>query len=294
MPVDEHGNRADIIIDDTSPINRSNLGRLYYQYFASASREVQYNIRNKLNIGNRKITFEELATYDINVLSDCYNYLLTLYKIVDTKQFEYYSTRLSDEEKLEHIVYVLNNEIYLRFPIETDKSVVDVVLELEDVIKPLRSYVKYRDQSGNYVTTEKKITIAPVYMMLLEKTPEEYSSVSTSKLQVTGVLAGLNKTDRYKSPYRNTPTKFIGETENRILTSYCPAVVTAEMFDRNNSPIIQEYLVKAILNKDKPFCEENLIDRNVIGYGGSKSLQLINHMMSCIGSKLIYEPEDDV
>lgn len=294
MPVDEHGNRADVIVDDASPINRSNLGRLYYQYFASASREVQYNIRNKLNLGKNKITFEQLASYDVNILNDCYNYLLTLYKIVDPVQYQYYLTRLTDEEKLEHIVHVLNNEVYLRFPIETEKSASEVVMELEEIIKPLYKPVTYKDQFGNRVKTVKNVRIAPVYMMLLEKTPEEYSSVSSGKLHITGVLSSLNKTDRYRSPYRNTPAKFTGETENRILASYCDAVVVAEMFDRNNSPITQEHLVKSILNSDKPFCEENLVDRDVIGYGGSKSLQLINHMTTCAGVKLVYEPEEKI
>lgn len=294
MPIDEHGNRADVIVDDASPSNRSNLGRLYYHYFSSCSREVQYNIRHKLNLGKRKTSFEELATYDINILTECYNYLLTLYKIVDVKQFEYYSTRLNDEEKIDHLVHVLNTEVYLRFTVESEKSAKDVVKELEQVIQPLYKPVKYRDQFGNSVTTILPIRIAPVYMMLLEKTPEEYSSVSSGKLQITGVLASLNKTDRYRYPYKNTSTKFVGETENRLLTSYCDPVVSAEIFDRSNSPITQEHLVKGILKSDKPFCEENLIDRNLIGYGGSKSLQMVNHMLKCSGVKLVYEPEENI
>lgn len=294
MPVDEHGNRADIIVDDTSPINRSNLGRLYYHYTASASREVQYNISNKLNLSKRKTSFEELATYDINVLNECYNYLLTIYKIVDLAQYEYYSTRLTDEEKIDHLVHVLNNEVYLRYTVGSEKTAKEVVKELEHVIQPLYKPIQYTDQFGNRVTTKSNIRIAPVYMMLLEKTPEEYSSVSSGKLQITGVLASLNKTDRYRAPYRNAPIKFVGETENRIFVSYCDPVVTAEMFDRNNSPITQEHLIKGILKSDKPFCEENLIDRSIIGYGGSKSLQLVNHMLRCAGTKLEYEPEDNI
>ena len=39
MPVDEEGNRADIVMDPNSRVNRMNIGGLTEQYINAASRE---------------------------------------------------------------------------------------------------------------------------------------------------------------------------------------------------------------------------------------------------------------
>jgi len=291
MPVDEHGNSADIIVDDASPVNRSNLGRLYYHYFASASREVQYQLKKNLGIAG-KTNVNYLSTLDPTLLTEAYEYILSFYKIVDEIQYQYYLNNLSDEEKIEHIAYVINNEVPIYFPIETDKNTKDVVKELEEKIKPLYKPVTYRGNSGNLVRTKIPVRIAPIYMMLLEKITDNFSSVSTGKLQVTGVLAGLNKTDRYRNPYRNTPVKWLGETENRIMGSYCDAEVIAEIMDRSNSSITQENMVKTILEADQPTNIDVLVDRDIIEYGGGKPIQLVRHMTNCAGFDIVYEPED--
>ncbi len=291
MPVDAHGNSADIVVDDASPVNRSNLGRLYYHYFASASREVQYQLKQNLGVIG-KTSKEYLSTLDPTILIEAYKYILSFYKIVDEVEYQYYLNNLTDEEKIEHIAFVINNEVYVNFPIETDKNTKEVVIELEKQIKPLRGPVTYRGDSGKLVTTKTPVRIAPIYMMLLEKITDNYSSVSTGKLQVTGVLAGLNKTDRHRNPYRNTPVKWLGETENRLMGSYCDAEVIAEIIDRSNSSITQENMVRTILEADQPTNIDVLIDREVIEYGGSKPIQLVRHMANCAGFDIVYEPEE--
>jgi len=46
MPVDELGNRADIITDNYATISRMNLGRSYEMYLGSVSRDNRHRLIN--------------------------------------------------------------------------------------------------------------------------------------------------------------------------------------------------------------------------------------------------------
>jgi hypothetical protein len=299
MPIDENGNRADIVMDDASTIGRMNLGRLYEQYLGAAARDVTARMMAMLGIQKmptqrtalKKIT--ELFNTNEAAVITAYNYILGFYKIVSSRQYVFYS-KLNDSERLEHLAELMCDGIYLYFPIENEKETHNIVKEIEgsEQYVPTFGPVSYVGNSGNRVTTKTPVRIGPLYMMLLEKIADDWSAVSTGKLQHFGVLSPIIRSEKYSYPFRNSPVRAIGETEGRIFAGYCGTEAIAEMMDRNNNPTTQKAMVKQILAADRPSNIDNTVDRDVIPYGGAKPLQLLKHISLVTGFQPVYEPED--
>jgi len=291
MPIDENGNRADVVMDALSTVARMNIGRLYEQYLGAAARDVSVGIRNLLNVHN-KITIEALEKFDHGLIDKAYDYLLHFYNIVSDKQYYFFKHTVTAKERIEHLVDILNDGIYLYCPIDNQRNYVDVVKELEKHHKPTFGPVSYVGSSGQRVVTKDNVRIAPFYLMLLDKTAEDWSAVSTGKLQHFGVLSPMTKSEKFSNPFRNSPVRCIGETEGRIFASYCGREAIAEMMDRSNNPATQRNIVHNILSAPVPSNIDKVVDREYISLGNSRPINLIQHVFSCAGFKVVYEPED--
>lgn len=296
MPVDQNGNRADVVMDGGSTVARINIGRVYELYLGSAARDVSQNVRKML--GSRytkgyKILDEVTRIYNNNpkAVEDTYNYLMGFYSLICDKQYQFFNN-LSTNEKLEHLASVVEIGVYIYYPIENQKEIVDVVKDIEANYPPVFGPVTYTGMNGDIVTTKNNVRIGPVYMMLLEKIADDWSSVASGRLQHFGVLSPMTKSEKYAYPWRNSPVRTIGEAEARIFASYCGREAIAEMFDRSNNPLTHKHAVWNILSSDNPGNIDHLIDRNVMPLGGSKPLQLLKHFAMCAGWQPVYEKED--
>jgi len=290
MPVDENGNVADVVMDPTSVVSRMNIGRLYEHYINAAIRDVSLNIRKIVNLN--KINGDELVNINISIINKAYEYLLGFYEIVSNRQYDFFKNKITDEEKYEHLKDVINDGVYIYYPIENEKEIINMVKQLEIYYKPVYGKVKYIGNSGNEITTINNVRIAPLYLMLLEKIADDWSAVSTGKLQSFGVLAPMTRYDKFTYPFRNTAVRAAGETECRIFAGYCGREMAAELMDRSNNPLTQRNMVYNILDADKPTNINHVVNRNYIKLGSGKNLQLVKHIFSCAGFKTTYEPED--
>ena len=293
MPVDAEGNRADIVMDGASIINRMNIGRIYEHYFTSACRDTTKKVRNILGVQETNIDINRLNNIDTAIINQAYTFLLGFYNLISVRQYEFFNGQITDEEKLEHLVNVVNKGIYLYYPIENQIDIIETIQIIESsAYKPLYGPVTFLGNSGERVTTVDNVRIAPLYVMLLEKIADDWSSVSSGKLQHFGILSPITKAEKFSYPYRNSPVRTIGETEGRIFASYCGREAIAEMMDRSNNPMTQRNVVWNILQSDKPTNIDSVVDRNYVTLGGSKPVQLIKHMFECAGFIPYYEPED--
>lgn len=290
MPIDADGNRADIVLDPASTISRMNLGRLYEHYFNAASRDLAKKIRSNLGLSKAPCSIEKLGCCDESLVKQEYDRLMEYYRLVSTRQYNFFST-LSDDEKMEHMADVVSKDIYLNIPIDNDLDSVEMVKDVEAFVKPTYGPVSYVGNSGERCTTKKPVRIAPMYIMLLDKIADEWSSVSTGRLQHFGVLSPTIKSEKFSFPYRNTPTRTIGETEGRIYDSYAGPLCIAEMMDISNNPQTQRHIVNNLLSAETPTNIGKVVDRSVIPFGNSKNLQLVNHSLMCSGIRLTYHPE---
>jgi DNA-directed RNA polymerase beta subunit len=291
MPIDEAGNRADIVIDPSSNISRMNLGNLYEHYISAAIRDVAKDIRRRLNL--ETTTLKQIKTIDSVLLDNAYSYLLSFYKVISSKQYNFFN-EVSNEDKLQHLTDVINEGIYVYFPISNEKQSIQIVKDIELLVRPTHGPVSYVGNSGRRCITDNPVRIAEMYFMLLEKIADDWSSVSVGKLHHFGVLSPTIKSEKYAYPYRCTPIRTIGETEGRILISYLLPLVVIELIDRSNNMPIMKNITHNLLTADKPTDIDDVVDRNFYQLGGSKPLQLINHIFYASGFCSTYIPENQL
>lgn len=291
MPVDQDGNRADAVMDPGATISRMNIGRLYEQYLNAASRDVKKKIYKFLGVEKAdKHYFAKVSSLFDNDRAEfikLYEYLIGYYKIVSPVMYDCFSA-LTAEKKLEHLLSLTRDVVELFIPTDNDPELIDMVLEIEKNYKPTYGPVTYMGNSGKYVTTENNVMIGSVYLMLLEKIADVWSSISSGKLQHFGILSQLTKSDKYSQPTRNNAVKALGEAEVKIVVGYTEPVVSAELMDRNNNPDTHKRMVKEIMQNASPTNIPVLNDRIVHPYGGCKTTGLVKHIAMCAGWKYKY------
>jgi hypothetical protein len=173
-------------------------------------------------------------------------------------------------------------------PIST-KEMIEQLRQHYPVTKTPVTYVGY---SGNRIRTKDPIMIAPYYTMLLEKIGDDFSSTSSGKLSVFGILSPTTKSEKTLTPHSSSAVRSGGETEFRILVSYLGREAAAEIMDRNNNISSHRYACYNILSADEPMNIERIIDREKIPLGGSRPLQLINLTTRCAGFEFTYVQEE--
>lgn len=291
MPVDADGNRADIVMDAGSTVSRMNLGRLYEHYIGGACRDTQKRIKAMLGLNgisdhlNDRVM--DICTSDSVLFNNSYDYLMGFYKICSPKQWTHF-TGASAQDRLNHLASIVTDGIYLYMPTDNEPESVAIIQQLEKDYRPCYGPVTYGVGDHPKVLTEANVRVAPLYMLLLEKIGDEWSSVSSAKLHHFGILATHTKSDKYNKPYRHTPVRTIGETEGRIYVSYCGREAAGEMMDRSNSPTTHRKVVESILSADKPTNINYAVDRKRVPLGNCKALQLVKHSLLCFGVKMVY------
>lgn len=295
MPVDMDGNRADVVMDSGSVINRMNPARLYEMYFSAAARDTSKDIREMLGL-ERNRTYGDMTGYlmDLYVsrrdmFEKAWDTLLRFYEVLSPKQHMYFNSIPDIESIVEHLNSIIKEGIYLYMPTDNEPELVDMVKTIEKEFNPIYGPVSYIGNSGEKCVTTRSLRIAPLYMVLLEKIGDDSSSVSSGKLQHFGVLSPTIKSEKHAYPFRNSAVKTIGETEGRIYASYTGVEAVAELMDRNNTPMTHKQIVKNILSADKPTNIENAVDRTVQPLGGAKPIQLVSHISLCAGVKFEYK-----
>lgn len=294
MPVDDDGNRADVICDPNSTISRMNLSRLYEQYINSCSRDVRKKIRATLGlVEKQKINKVELQSYAPEVLESIWEYLEGYYEILSPKRmYEQFALNLKGDELIEHLLTCINEWIYIYFPPDNETEDIEVVKALEAYVAPTFTQVSYIGNSGKRVRTKEKIRIGSMYFLLLEKTGDDWTAVSSARLQNYGVLSQITNADKYSYPTRQQAIRAFGEAEVRILRSYTPTSTTAEIMDRNNNPQAHMEVLKSILEADNPMLIDEAVDRSKVPINGSKPLKLFKHFAYTSGWRLKVGPHD--
>lgn len=289
MPIDKYGNRADIITDSTSIISRMNLGRAYESYLGAVSRD---NRSNLINYFAHKYNTNFLGSITGKDIEYIQKYLRGLYSLINPDMVEYLDS-LNKEQVFLHFTEIVKDNLYIYYPPDNEYNIIDVIDNIEhSEYKPINDTVTYRDELGNIVETKEKIRIGQLYIMVLEKIANTYSAVSSSKVNNFGFPVKGTNFDKYKYPHSLTPTKTLGETETRILTSFMPPEGIADLFDITLNPIAHKFLIKNILESNKAFNTSFNIDREVVPYGNTKSLAILQHIFMAAGFNFTYTPED--
>jgi hypothetical protein len=294
MPVDADGNVADLIVDAGSRYARMIPGSLYEHGHAGILRDAVTKNISKMVGYQKGMSYEKFClTVTASQIAQAFEHYLTVLYLSSEQQFNDYKS-LSYDDQVEVIFTACQyGYIHLFHPINNKVDLSKTLLLLKDYVKPTIGPVTYRDTMTNLMTTtERSIQIAPVYLMLLNKTGGELLATSTAMMHHFGMLAPVNKGNKSSLPWRNTPPKVMGETEGRLYVAYCGRRMVAELVDRSNNMQTQQAIAYNILSSDKPAMLKKAVDRkNGIRYSANKPLQLFKHIMSCRGVNIKWEKE---
>jgi DNA-directed RNA polymerase beta subunit len=302
MPVDEEGNRADIIVSGESTVNRMNYGRLYEPFINAAGRDVMKRITGMLRIDRDEPEWRltkmlnQMEAENPQLMDEVWEYLLGFYEICSPTQASWFRTGSYTRSRAEHLASVLHNcknGLYLFMPPENDPAYIPMVRALQEKYPPVWGPVTYIGNSGQRSVTKNNVRIGSVYIIILEKIADDWTAVSSGKLQHFGVLSQVTNADKYAAPTRTQAIRAWGEAEVRIGVSYAGPKIMADILDRNNNPFTHKHILETLLRAEKPTALHSVVDRNVVPLGGSKPLQLVRHVAQCGGWKFVYEAAND-
>jgi hypothetical protein len=309
MPVDENGVRAEIVMDGNSTNSRMNVGRLYEHFFNAASANVSAKVRDMLGLlanGPGLTTrLQQMETTHKEQMDRAWDYILGYLKIMSpNKMYPYYAHgEVMTTQKgllkntfprtmfMESVINGVDGFV-IYWPPENPRELSDAVrmIQANPEYRPLHGPVTYRGYSGQVRKTKNKVRIASVYIIMLEKIADDWTSVSSSKRQHFGVISQITSWDKHSSPQRVQAIRAWGESEVRISVSFPGPRVTADILDRNNNPRTARHLIQNLLQAPFPTNIEQIVDRKVVPYGGNKPLQLVKHMALCGGWSFEYAP----
>lgn len=273
--ITKHGNkvRADIVMDPSAVISRMNISRLYEQYFCGMSR------KTKELIQHAKSTKE------------AFNILLGLLKLIDNDQYKIYKNA-TEQQQEEIIKECLEKEVYIYYRVSDKKRPYQIVLDSKGTIyEPDRVPLYIPDGNGNDIQTKEHFIIAPVYTLLLSKTPDTFLSVASARVNHFGFPIGVSSSLKDNLPYRNSPTKVLSETEVRLYRAYVSDKAIVELKDRANNNNTHEEVYMNILDANLPTNIEHVVDRSN-GYGESVAMKLTNSIFNTFGIKIVRSNDD--
>lgn len=272
MPVDQWGVRADCIFDGDSTIKRMNIGRMYEQYINATSHWVTQWLR------------EKVAANDYSGAVDlCRKY----YSIVSPRMYhELIQKQLTSVDKWhKHIDWVNKEGVEVWVPSDSPNAGDAVIRELRDELPIPIGPVTYRGRSGKMRTTKADVLIGSLYIILLEKTGEDWAAVGSARRQHYGILARLTNRDKYSMPGREQPVRILGEAEVRLFSAYVGPLITADLIEYPNNPAVQKEIARAFASADKPTALTTVINRRKFRRGGSRGLLFVKHIVECGGVK---------
>lgn len=269
MPVDEMGNRAELIMDGDSTGKRMNVSRMYEHYIEASSRDTCVKIKDHIEQG---------GSY-----AEAWDYLLGFYEIVSPVHHQHVLNVVRSKDHIKaHIDNVIRNGTYRFQPTNNPVKYNEVIRDLMNYYPACRGPIEYVP-STRRVKTKSSVLIGGMYILLLEKTGFDWSGVSSAKLQHFGIPARLNTDDKYSAAGRHQPVRTMGESELRLLAAVCGGDICAELLDRNNNPAVHRNICENILSAEMPTNIELAVDRSIVPRGQGRVVTFVNHVLECGG-----------
>lgn len=293
MPVDENGNRAEVVIYGGSTIKRMNIGRMYEQFLNAASRDLCHRLRKACGLDAKltPTTYQLAQLQDADTIEWCWEKLMAYYRIVAPLQ---YDMLMVDNDHRRHVCSVLKEGIFLYIPPDNPVNNLEMVKAIRDSeFCPHYGPVTYRDNAGKEVVTSGPVLIGSLYMILLEKTGDDWSGVASVKTQHFGVPAKLNNYDKQTAPGRQAPVRGLGESETRLFTTVVGPEATMELLDQSNNPESHRAATRSVLKAPHPSNIDRVVPRDTVPLGNSRPVGFVSHLLECRGLKFVYRQDQD-
>lgn len=292
MPRDRDGNVAMIVMGTDGTIARTNFARLYLMQLGAAAVSATKRIMDITGL-DRNCSLEQVEYMDDRIFDEAWRFMMSVHNCVKPDIVTRLNA-LSEKDKRLHLYECLEGEFRFIRDIGCQTPLPHAVLELEKILPPCYGPVTHQfTQDGVDETTVDPILIAPLPIMLLDKTAEDTLTVATGALSAFGILVKHNQADKYGKPWKDSPPRVLGEAENRMYAANTrdPEMV-AEMMDRANNPDVQLEMARQVVSSERPGAIETIVDRTKFDYGNSRPIALASGFFEAYGLRVRYVPED--
>lgn len=320
---------VDVIIEAKTPISRMNAGGPYEHYFADASRHHKAKLtelfKDAMGIGIDaedakglilKSIIDEYKMYGVNNKSylshnhrelismlhslkhDSIDYifsaLLAFVKLFSEEQYGYYKAS-THEDKIRILYQVITEELVLfanndevRNP--NKKEAWEAARDIENSeFKPPKKRLKFVNADGTTTLSKTEIRVAPMYLTLLCKLPQEMNSCATTDYNHHGLPVQPSVEKKTRLPVESRPTKNIGETESRAHLAYLEDGVnfTGVMINRANNIKNHASIYGQILRAEQPTNIEQLEET----FEGNTILETMHSTLRTAGVEINYKED---
>ena len=285
---DVNGNYTDVEAYGDSTLKRLNMGRIHEHFLGAVLRDFIQKLRREIGVNHLEPTpvkvTREFYRNNPDILKNQYDRVINFYQQASPRM-----RALMDKiDPTDHMLSLMKDGMNLWMPTDNKVDKVDL---LEYIMGseycPTYQPVTFTSNQGEVIRTETPVLIGELYMVLLEKTTDEWSGVASTRLQYLGMPSKLGANDKHSTPGRSQPVKGIGEAEARSGVSFYGADVLSELFDQSNNPATHLHVVEQKLKADNPMQIPKIVDRNEIPFGGSRPVQLYKNLMACMGCKFV-------
>lgn len=270
MPVDDFGNRADVLIYFRSGMARLNTGQFYEQYINGWYECIAKDCAKLLSAGKEK---------------EAKNLLLEAWKIISPPMYEEHQKTGSEKELsmiLKNIAF--NGDRYLHIP--ADNTWVDLkMVDRTEQLRPVDiSPVTFVNMHGQTVRTDAPVLIAAKYMIILEKSDSKPMACSGPRRNHYGSPAPLNKRTKWSTPTSEQPARVISEDDGREFTAVTN--IGPHIQDMANNQASYREGVRTIMRSHDPANIEKPIDRDKYPIGYARNIGFVKHSLEVTGVQI--------
>ena len=276
MPLLDNGRRVEVIKNQSTCINRENIGQLHEQSINFISMQIIDFIKDGINSGE--------LTY-----CEAFNIWFKYVSMLDKEQALYSLTYIdnTNEDACEaYIKSMLEDDgiIVSMEPFTTNINI-DTIKEIYDKfkwIKQCKVYMPIEDSNGNirYAPAKRKLTVAKIYNYRLKQYAEEkFSATSLSATNLKGLNTRSKANKIYEAKYTKTPIMF-GFMESGNLSHIGMQYVVMNLMLYSNSPMARR-LFEQLLTGD-PYNIDIRLDED----SKNRSAEIINVLLKTMGLRL--------
>lgn len=275
MPCTEYGEVVDIIINQSTCVNRLNPGQLFETSLNHIGSSICRYIRTNL-LSPRESLSMIIDFVDI-VSKEEANELRNILEKYNEEELEFFIDSI-----------IRDGMIYLSLkPISDNMTLDKLVLLYEKFpwVKQTRLIVPIEDSNGNlrYVNSRRNIICDKKYMYRLKQLSEDkFSSTSLSSTNIRNLNTKSKSSKAYKSLHSNTPIA-MGTMEVDDLSSLGMEYIVTFLMIHSVSPEARR-LCEEMLTGD-PFS----IDINLNETATNRSVEILNTYMKTKGLKLVFK-----
>lgn len=276
MPIDDYGNRAEIVVSNFPDFRRQIFGSLIELDVNFANIHIHPDVKRAVEDGNYSRAWD-IVTKFYETVSPAFSEVVQL---------------LTADERIEHVQKIAKDENEFSLELDSDVSGIDMIKSVAkqyEHIKP--TPVTYINARGKTIRTLNPVPITSAYYMMLDKHGDDISSQSTPRFNIFGVPTSFDKEDKARNFYRAKLNRNVGVVEGRLMINQYGGAFTVAQVTLGNSPEAINNAVRRIMRSDNPFNIPRMV------YPGEEinnfSLGYIKSVLSDTGIILRKECEDD-